>query len=263
MRFNFFKAKETATANHEGALAWQLDAPAELYAAVVTASLQDNFYEKANDRLNRIKELIAQNDPVFVAKLAVYTRTHMHLRSVSLVLVAELARLHTGDSLVSRTIYRVISRADEITELLAFYQLSNQRQGLKKLNRLSKQLQKGIALAFNKFDAYQFAKYNRAAEVKLRDALFLVHPKAKDAAQQELFDKIVNNSLATPYTWETELSALGQVNFKTAEEKKLAFTQKWEELLDSGKLGYMAVLRNLRNILEANVSGDHIFRLCS
>ena len=187
----------------------------------------------------------------------------MHLRSVSLVLAAELARQHTGDSLVSRTISQVISRADEITELLAYYQMSNQRTGTKKLNRLSKQVQKGIALAFNKFDEYQFAKFNRAAEVKLRDALFLAHPKAKDAQQQDLFNKIVNNTLATPYTWETELSALGQMAFETVEQRQQAFTAKWEELLDSGKLGYMALLRNLRNILEANVSAAHMEKLCA
>ena len=67
MRFNFFKAKEQATRNHEGALSWKMDAKAELFAAVVTASLSDIFYEKANDRMQRIKELIAQNEPAFVA----------------------------------------------------------------------------------------------------------------------------------------------------------------------------------------------------
>ena len=263
MRFNFFKAKGTATQNHEGALAWEMDVRAELYAAVVTASLSDTFYEKANTRLHRIKELVAQNEPLFVAKLAVYTRTHMHLRSVSLVLAAELAHRHAGDSLVSRTISRVICRADEITELLAYYQLRNERKGTKKLNRLSKQVQKGIALAFNKSDEYQFAKYNRPADIKLRDALFLVHPKAKNAAQQALFDKIVQNTLATPYTWETELSALGQEAFETDEQRQQAWAAKWEELLDSNKLGYMALLRNLRNILEAKVSAAHIGRLCA
>lgn len=101
-----------------------------------------------------------------------------------------------------------MNRADEITELLACYELLNEREGTKKLNRLSKQLQKGLALAFNRFDEYQFAKYNRNTGVKLRDALFLVHPKAKDEGQQALFDKIVQNTLQTPYTWETELSAL-------------------------------------------------------
>ncbi|CAN5913880.1 TROVE domain-containing protein [soil metagenome] len=263
MRFNYFNPSQPATLNHQGALAWKMDARAELYAAVVTASLQNSFYQKDKDRLSRIKKLIKQNEPTFVAKLAVYARTQMHLRSVPLVLVAELARIHSGDSLISRTISRVICRADEITELLAYYQLSNWRRRFKKLNRLSKQVQKGIALAFNQFDEYQFAKYNRVAEVKLRDALFLAHPKAKDAPQQELFDKIAGDTLARPYTWETELSALGQLTFATEEERRQAFTAKWEELLDSGKLGYMALLRNLRNILELDVSPAHIDRLCA
>jgi 60 kDa SS-A/Ro ribonucleoprotein len=243
-------------------LAWKLGPKAELYVAAVTASLQDGFYQTANTRLEKLQALVAQNEPAFVAKLAVYTRTQMHLRSVPLVLLVELALTHRGDSLVSRAVAHTLQRADEITELLAYYQFRNSRQGTKKLHRLSKQVQRGVALAFNRFDAFQFAKYNRAAEVKLRDALFLVHPKPKDAQQQEIFDQIVTDTLPTPYTWETELSALGQQRFEFVEEKALAVCAKWEELIDSGKLGYMALLRNLRNILEAEVSGAHIMKVC-
>ncbi|WP_281271097.1 hypothetical protein [Hymenobacter nivis] len=43
-------------------------------------------------------------------------------------------------------------------------------------------MQRGLAEAFNCFDAYQLAKYDRAGAVRLRDALFLVHPSAKNAA---------------------------------------------------------------------------------
>jgi len=131
------------------------------------------------------------------------------------------------------------------------------------LNKLSKQVQYGVAAAFNKFDAYQFAKYNRDGAIKLKDALFVVHPKAKDAAQQDLFNKIVKDELATPYTWETELSALGQEKFADEAAKATAFKAKWEELIDSGKLGYMALMRNLRNILQADVSGMHIEKVCA
>jgi 60 kDa SS-A/Ro ribonucleoprotein len=152
----------------------------------------------------------------------------------------------------------VIQRADEITEILAFYQAANSRNGIKKLNKLSKQVQKGLATAFNKFDEYQFAKYNRQTEIKLQDALFLVHPKAKSNEQQTLFDKIINDTLEVPYTWEVELSVLGQTKFESEAEKKMAFKAKWEELIASGKLGYMALLRNLRNILQADVSKDFI-----
>ena len=121
-----------------------------------------------------------------MAKLAVYVREKMHLRSIPLVLTVELAKQHNGDGLVSKLTNRVVQRADEITELLAYYAMANVAKELKKLNKFSKQLQKGLADAFNKFDEYQFAKYNREAEVKLKDALFLVHPKAKDEAQQAI-----------------------------------------------------------------------------
>lgn len=265
MRFNLFNKSNTAAKvlNHEQAPAYKLTPEVELYTAVATAGLNNTFYEKADKRLERIQALIKKNDAEFVAKLAIYTRTQMHLRSVPLVLAIELAKANSGNSIVSKTVNGVVQRADEITELLAYYQTANERTGNKKLNRLSKQVQKGLADAFNRFDEYQFAKYNRAAEVKLRDALFLVHPKATSETQQTVFNKIASNTLQTPYTWETELSALGQNKFTNEREKAKAFKAKWEELIDSNKLGYMATLRNLRNILEANVSYRHIEKVAA
>jgi len=262
MKFNFTsKAKDTMV-NHEGAKAFSMSPEMELYAAIATTMLSDATYEKADERMGRILSLLPKVKAEFVAKLAVYARKQMNLRTAPVLLATELAKIHSGDSLVSRTVENIVQRPDEIMELLAYYQLANKRTAAKKLNKISKQLQKGLAGSFNKFDEYQFAKYNRDAEVKLRDALFLVHPKAKDEVQQVLFNKIAKQELATPYTWETELSALGQQQFATPEEKALAFTCKWEELIDSGKLGYMALLRNLRNILTANVSAAHIRKIC-
>ncbi len=258
MKFNFYNRNKTETLNHEGAKAFRLTPEMELYSAVATTMLSDISYEKADERLARIKALIVKVNPVFAAKLAVYVREQMYLRTAPVVLVNELAKIHNGDDLVSKAVEKVVKRPDEITELLAYYQVHNQRKETKKLNRLSKQVQKGLASAFNKFDEYQFAKYDRATQVTLRDALFLVHSKAKDDAQQMVFNKIVNNQLAVPYTWETELSALGQTQFATAALKAAAQKAKWEELIVSEKMGYMATLRNLRNILEANVSATHI-----
>jgi hypothetical protein len=258
MKFNSSTQKKYKVTNYEGAPAYRLSPKWHLYSAVVTSSLNDKFYETADDRLKTIRELIRENSPQFVARLAVYAREQMNLRSIPLVLAVELSKVHAGDSLVSRLTSRIIQRADEITELLSYYQLSNKRTGTKKLNRLSKQIQHGLQNAFNKFDEYQFAKYNRTAEVKLRDALFLVHPKAKDDNQQVLFNKIVEDKLEIPYTWETELSVLGQTKFASEQEKAEAFRIKWEELINSGKLGYMALLRNLRNILSSEVSVKHV-----
>lgn len=262
MKFNIFKRKANVVKNYEGANAYMLTPEMELYAAVVTAGLSDNFYEASDTRLERIQALMQKNNPEYIAKLAVYARNEMYLRSVPMVLAVELAKNNSGNAIVSKVVNGVVKRADEITELLAYYQLANNRVGAKKLNKLSKQIQKGLSDSFNRFDEYQFAKYNRDAEIKLRDALFIVHPKAKDELQQAIFNKIASNNLSVPYTWETELSALGQVKYENEKAKLEGVKLKWESLIDSGKLGYMALMRNLRNILEANVSTAHIEKVC-
>lgn len=262
MKFNIFTKKENAVTNYEGAKAYAMTPEMELYSAVVTAGLSDTFYEKADSRLSRIQDLMLKNDPEFIARLAVYARNDMYMRSIPMVLTVELAKLNSGNGLVAKTVNGVVKRADEITELLAYYQMANGRNGVKKLNRLSKQIQKGLSESFNRFDEYQFAKYNRDADIKLRDALFIVHPKAKDEAQQAVFNKIATNALSVPYTWETELSALGQLSYENEKAKAAAFKEKWEELIDSNKIGYMALMRNLRNILQANVSAVHVKKVC-
>src|SRR4030042_4520476 len=87
-------------------------------------------------------------------------------------------------------------------------------------------------------------------EITLKDAIFLTHPKPQTADQDKLFKDIINGTLETPFTWETELSAKGN--------KK----ETWEPLIDSKRVGYMALLRNLRNILQAGVSNAHIEKVC-
>ena len=152
MKFNFFKKETKVVLNYEGEKAYAMTPAEELYSAVVTTGLSDTNYEKGNDRLKRIQSLIKKNDPEFVAKLAVYARKDMYLRSIPLVLTTELAKQASGTDLVSKTVDKVVQRADEITELLAYYQLANKRTDTKKLNRLSKQIQKGLVKSFNKFD---------------------------------------------------------------------------------------------------------------
>ena len=265
MSYNSIIKQKGIVKNHEGEKAYAMTPEMELYTAVVTCALSDNFYESKDERMNRIADLIRKVDPVFVAKLAVYTRSQMNLRSIPLFLIVELAKIHNGDSLVKRTIEQCVLRADEIMELLMCYQLRNHDgKSIKKLGKLSRQVQEGLKSAFNRFDEYQFAKYDRSnLEVKLKDALFIVHPKAENDKQQAIFDKIVAGGLQTPYTWETQLSEFGQKKFSTREEKAEALRALWEELIDSRKLGYMALLRNMVNIIKANVSREHVEKVAS
>jgi len=254
-KFNVLNAIKPKLLNAEGAQAFPLSREVELFSAVSTTFVDDTFYERKDDRMERLCGLIAQADPAFVCRLSVYARREMNLRSIPLVLLVELLgslrrKVTSFDRrMIGWALNAVILRADEISEVLAYYQLANGRVGAKKLGALAQQLKVGVAEAFNRFDEYQFAKYDRAGSVRLRDALFLTHPQAKDEAQQALFDKIAEQKLQVPYTWETQLSTRGN-------SKKV-----WEQLIDSGRVGYMALLRNLRNLVEAGISEEHLNRV--
>ena len=91
MRFNVRTQKKPVTRNHAGAKAYRMTPEMELYTAVVTASLSGKFYETDQARYERIVKLIQTVDPQFVAKLAIYTREKMYLRSIPVVLAIELA----------------------------------------------------------------------------------------------------------------------------------------------------------------------------
>lgn len=252
MSYNAKLRSNNVIRNHEGAKAWMQSPEFELYSTVAcTMSIDGKFYESATDRINRIAALVRLVPAEFVAQLAIYARTEMHLRSVPMLLLVELTQCHSGDSLVSRATAKVIQRVDDITELLSCYQMRHRADSLK---RLSNQLLKGIAMAFCKFDEYQFAKYKEAGKpVTLRDALFLAHPKAESEEQQKLFDKIAHRQLETPYTWETQLSEAGQTKGLGRWQRKKLMRKVWTKLIESRRMGYMAMLRNLNNMLSAKV----------
>ena len=193
---------------------------------------EDQFYVDGKTSASLIENLIPKCDPEFVAKLAITARTDYKLRHVPLLLIRELAR--TG-KLKAETVNSVIQRADEMGALLALYWKDGKTP-------LSHQLKKGIALAFGKFSEYALAKNDKnSAAITIRDAMFLCRPTPKDAEQEVLFTKIANKALKTPDTWEVALS--GGANKK----------ETFERLMDEGKLGALAFLRNLRNMVEADV----------
>lgn len=222
---------------HEGAQAQRITAEQQLRRSVMACMLwEDTFYEEGKEIGQRISELVSQVAPEFAAACAFHARTDMKLRHAPLLLVREMARLPNHKKLVARLLRDVIQRPDEITEFLAIYWKDKKQP-------LSAQVKKGLAGAFQKFNEYQFAKYDRDGAVKLRDALFLCHAKPTD---EKLFKRIVDRTLQTPDTWEVALSA--------GEDKKATF----ERLMAEGKLGALAFIRNLRNMKEAGVSKEAV-----
>lgn len=228
-----------ARRTHQGAPAANINAKQELRRSVMACMLwEDEFYEDGNEIAARIRKLVAQAKPQDVAAIAVEARSKMNLRHVPLLLVRELARdskrLEGAKLNLAAVIAEVIQRPDELTELIAIYQKDGKNQPL------AAQVKKGLALALDKFTEETLAKYDRDGAVKLRDVLRIVHPKPS-RGKAAMYGRIVKRTLKRGMTWEEELS-------KGKDKKKT-----WMKLLKNEALGGLALLRNLRNMTEAEV----------
>lgn len=224
---------------HEGGRAKRISPENQLKRSVLACMLWENtFYEDGVSIAQRIMDTADQCSKEFVASLAIAARNDFKLRHAPLLLLLNLVK--RGGKDVSSTIYAVIQRPDEITELVSLYwSLGNKHM-------LPKQMKIGLARAFGKFDEYQLAKYNREADVKLRDVLFMVHAKPADKDREALYKRLADDELVKPDTWESRMAA--------GEDKKVVF----EDLIKRGKLGALALLRNLRGMLQASVQEDLI-----
>lgn len=240
MRTNIKRAPVVRT--HEGAPAIAPRTPLiELRRAVASCFLWENqFYESGVSIADRIIDLASKVPIEDLAGLIVDARVRMRLRHAPLLLTnALLLRDNPGPDRVDKvaTIAAVIRRADEMGELISIYLAGSDR----KTKPLPAALKRGVARAFAKFDAYQLGKYNRDGAIKLRDVLRIVHPKPADEERAALYKSILDGTLAAPDTWEVALSA--------GKDKKETFTR----LINEGRLGYMALLRNLRKMQEVGV----------
>lgn len=228
---------KTRPRTHEGAPAARINPEQMLRRSLMSCLLWENeFYEDGVTISKRLSDLVQQVDSKKVAAMMIEARHQMYLRHAPLLIACALAK--KGD-LKAIDLDNIIQRADELTEFLAVYW----RNGRCKL---AAQVKKGLARAFPRFDAYSLAKYNRDKEIKLRDVMFLVHPKPISKEQAETWKKLVDGKLESPDTWEVALSA------SKGENKK----EHWERLLKENKLGGMALLRNLRNMKQADVNAQ-------
>ena len=143
--------------------------------------------------------------------------------------------------------------------------------------KLSNAMKKGFKSVLESLDSYSLLKYKS----KLIDIINLVHPSPKlstakieyNGEQVSTIDAIMKGYNVSANTWEVNQGEAGQIVAKAVKEGKLddqeakqvltqAKADNWKELLDTNKLGILAALRNLRNILINNPSQDTINKLC-
>lgn len=261
-------AKETTT-NYEGATAFKLRAQDRLIEQVLGSFWnEDLFYTKGETIRKQILADIAEvakSDPKFILQLAAYARNEIYLRTAPQVLLVEAANIDACKPFIREYTPKIVKRADELSEVVA-YQLSK-NNGKK---NFPNSLKVGLARAFRNFDEYQLNKYDSSkSAVSIGDVIKLVHPEfngdeeyrkalynyltkdevsplltkiypLKELLAKETIDAEAEDLIkASSVTWETLISKFGSTK------------ENWERVHPN--MGYMALLRNLRNFEEKGV----------
>ncbi|PSK99377.1 TROVE domain-containing protein [Murinocardiopsis flavida] len=277
---------------HEGAPGFVRDTKSELFLLAVTNMVgEQTFYEAADERDQRFRGLVhavAVDDPAWLHGMVRWLRTGANMRSAAIVAALEgaKARLDAGAHGHSRQLVdAAMARADEPGEALAYW---TSRYG----RAIPKPVKRGVAdAAARLYTERALLKYDTDSKgFRFGDVLDLVHPAPTAAWQGALFahaldrrhgrgtgpDPAVLGMLArnaefgarfaadpavaldadelagAGLTWENALSLAGSTVDKA---------QLWEALIPS--MGYMALLRNLRNFDQAGVSDDAAERVAA
>jgi len=267
---------------HEGGAGYARDVKSELFLLAVSNMVgEQTFYESADRRDERYAQLVRQatiEDPKWTARMLKWLRSEGNLRSASLVGAAEFtkARLDAELAGMSRQVVdSVLQRADEPGEMLAYWTSVYGKA-------IPKPIKRGVADAVLRlYNEQSLLKYDTASKgFRFGDVIDLVHPDTKSPWQGDLFthalDRRHNRDNPIPgglrrlaanailraradrdpnalldadvlreagMTWEDALSLVGS---------KVDKAKLWEAMIPS--MGYMALLRNLRNFDEAGVS---------
>lgn len=253
-------ATQGETRNLAGGKAFDPQSPERALYEVVTNNLLENkYYESDEESLEKVKErfnAVVDEDPEFALKLACHARSDLNLRDVPQVLLVLAANDPKTVGYVEKYAPRIISRADELCNVLA---MQTELFG----KPMPSELLNGVEKALYNFDRYQYSKYFRTSkDWDFRDVLNVVRPNPEkdplaqesDTNYQEIFKKIIKGGLDDypevtpldpPETWEVVVSREGN----TAEA--------WRKVKD--RMGLFALIRNARNMREVGLSGKEIF----
>ncbi len=228
---------------YEGAKAVEKSLDQEWVNALCSSFLNGGFYESAESQTSRYvrftRDMVAARGPQFVSKAAVFSRNVLGMRSVSALTAAILNEYKFEGK---RDFYKeFFRRPDDVAEVFGAVDMLGGKR--------SHALVRGACDYLSSLSEYSLGKYKLAGRTyNMYDLINLTH------AHSAAIEKYKNGTLPVPETWETVISAAD------AKEKGAA----WEYLVENGKLGYMALLRNLRNIYNnvdkpASWWEEHVF----
>lgn len=268
--------------NLSGHEAYALPEEIQLLSMLNTLKMEPQFYQGTNDQVKRLQDLIekvAMRDPYFAAQCIVYSRcVGEGMRTVNHIAAALLTPYLRGQEWGKRFFSSwnkkagrggCIFRLDDMVEIKTVYQMLN-GGGV-----LANAMKKGFKTVLEGSDSYQILKYKKATI----DISNLVHPniakcKGKisvDGTEVVTIDALMRGLPVSADTWEANNSEAGQLVAAAKREGKIseeeakelldaAKAENWNGLLRDKKLGILAALRNIRNILEVC---DDVTALCN
>lgn len=258
------------TLTHEGGPSYERESKGELFITALTSFIrEDTFYESAKTRDNRLVSLahvVAQKDPGWYAQFVPWLRREGFMRSAPVVLAAEYVA--AGGSNGRGVVEAALQRADEPAEMLAYWLSKYGR-------RIPQPLKRGVADAVRRlYTERAVLKYDGSARAwRFGDVIELVHPKPKADWQSDLFRFCLDRRRHKVDIPES-LSMIRQIMDLEAiphDERRLSAVaaegMTWERLsgwLPGGmtaeawehvipQMGYMALVRNLRNFNDAGL----------
>lgn len=277
--------KPTAV-NREKHSAYEFQDWFKLISILNTSKLQDQAYRTENQTVNELRQLInklGKQDPYFTAQCIIYSRCLGEgMRSINHLASVFLAPFISGTPWGQRfyskwdkkkQIGGCIFRTDDMSEIMAAYKFFNKKS-------LPNSMKKGFATTIENSSLYEFGKYTK----QIRDVANMVHPNPELTPDVKLYvggpvtrkeralDYIMRGNNIPAYTWENAQSEAGQEVAKAVREGKISQTEatallqeakaeNWTQLLQEGKLGILAALRNIRNILLNNPNEATILAL--
>lgn len=290
------KITDKLVSNFEGSDASMYGKKSQIMlAAMNTFSGEDTHYSKAATRdaeLRKLVQFVALKDPDWMTRFLPWLRGTANIRTSSITMAVDTVAvwLKAGIPGGRGLINSVLARADEPGEALA-YAMSVFGNG----HRIPKPVKRGIADAAQRlYSEYTLLNYDSDSNaIRFGDVLELTHPNVNDVRQSHLFKYAIDvrhgrdfgdrnfydtlpmiaerqrrteqwrdgqwlKSLLPEHMktagirWEFALSQLGS---------KVDKATLWEALIPN--MGYMALLRNLRNMEQAGISKEMIRQVCN
>lgn len=267
--------------NRQGHVAYSLADELRLIGMLNTLKIEPQFYRSESETMKELRDLVERiglRNPYFLAQCIVYSRCMGEgMRSINHLAAAMAAPFIAGTpyakafyGLYDKRMKRggCIYRTDDMSEIKDVWAAINVRQknGEVKMLALPNAMKKGFASVLENLDTYQLAKYKNT----VIDIANLVHPRTQksvatikvDGKEMKVIDAIMRGITVTADTWESANSEAGQIIAEAVKQGKMskaeaevklaeAKNDNWESLLAEGKLGVLAALRNIRNMMKS------------